>query len=76
VERWAELRRQHFVGGKSIKQLARKSGLSRNTIRGVLRSKQPPVYRNLTPSGWLAELSEAVPMLVAKRIQHRPDRLP
>jgi hypothetical protein len=23
VEQWAELRRQHFVGGNSIKQLAR-----------------------------------------------------
>jgi transposase-like protein len=34
VEQWAELRRQHFVGGKSIKQLARETGLSRNTIRG------------------------------------------
>ncbi|MGH8732571.1 MAG: hypothetical protein ACREVB_02700, partial [Burkholderiales bacterium] len=45
MEQWAELRRQHFVGGKSIKRLARESGLSRNTIRGVLRSKQPPVYR-------------------------------
>jgi hypothetical protein len=29
VEQWAELRRQHFVGGKSIKRLAREAGLSR-----------------------------------------------
>ena len=45
MERWAELRRQHFVGGKSIKQLARETGLSRNTVRSALRSKKPPVYR-------------------------------
>ncbi len=31
VERWAELRREHFVRGVSIKELTRRSGLSRNT---------------------------------------------
>ena len=50
MEQWAELRRQHFVGGKSIKQLARETGLSRNTVRAALRSKQPPVYRR-APAG-------------------------
>ena len=45
MEQWAELRRQHFVGGKSIKRLARETGLSRNTVRAALRSKKPPVYR-------------------------------
>jgi transposase len=45
VEQWAELRREHFVGGKSIKQLARSTGLSRNTIRRALRSERPPSYR-------------------------------
>jgi hypothetical protein len=29
VQQWAELRREHFVGGKSIKELARSTGLSR-----------------------------------------------
>jgi transposase len=50
VERWAELRRQHFVAGKSIKQLARETGLSRNTVRAALRSKEPPGYRR-SPAG-------------------------
>src|SRR5215218_3966127 len=45
VELWAELRREHFVGGKSIKELARSTGLSRNTIRRALRSERPPSYR-------------------------------
>jgi transposase len=45
VEQWAELRREHFVGGKSIKELSRATGLSRNTLRRVLRSEQPPSYR-------------------------------
>jgi lambda repressor-like predicted transcriptional regulator len=33
VEQWAELRREHFVGGVSIKELSRRTGLSRNTVR-------------------------------------------
>jgi lambda repressor-like predicted transcriptional regulator len=44
VEQWAELRREHFVGGKSIKELSRTTGLSRNTIRRALRSDRPPGY--------------------------------
>jgi transposase len=44
VEQWAELRREHFVGGRSIKELARSTGLSRNTIRRALRSERPPSY--------------------------------
>ena len=45
VERWAELRREHFVRGVSIKELVRRTGLARNTIRAALRSEQPPGFR-------------------------------
>ncbi len=44
VEQWAELRREHFVRGVSIKELARRTGLSRNTIRVAVRSPEPPRY--------------------------------
>jgi transposase len=50
VEQWAELRREHFVRGVSIKALARQTGLSRNTIRAALRSATPPSYRR-APAG-------------------------
>jgi hypothetical protein len=51
VERWAELRREHFVRGVSIKELMRRTGLARNTIRAALRSQAPPTYeRSSTPS--------------------------
>ena len=53
VEHWAELRREHFVGGKSIKELARTTGLSRNTIRRALRSDGPPGYRRSPKAGVL-----------------------
>ena len=45
VERWAELRREHFVRGVPIKELVRRTGLSRNTVRAALRSDEPPVFR-------------------------------
>ena len=44
VERWAELRREHFVRGVSIKELVRRTGLARNTVRVALRSDTPPVF--------------------------------
>ena len=50
VERWAELRREHFVGGVSIKELARRCGIDRNTVRRALRSDAPPVYERASVS--------------------------
>ena len=44
VERWAELRREHFVRGVPVKELVRRTGLARNTIRTALRSDRPPAF--------------------------------
>jgi transposase len=44
VEQWAELRREHFVRKVPIKELVRRTGLSRNTIRAALRTDEPPNY--------------------------------
>jgi transposase len=45
VERWAELRREHFVRGVGIKELARRYGIDRNTVRRAVRSEAPPRYQ-------------------------------
>lgn len=45
VERWAELRREHFVRGVGIKELARRYGIDRNTVRRAVRSERPPSYQ-------------------------------
>ncbi|MBA3748100.1 MAG: IS21 family transposase [Solirubrobacterales bacterium] len=45
VEQWAELRREHFVRRVSIKELARRYGIDRNTVRRALRADEPPRYR-------------------------------
>jgi transposase len=64
VEQWAELRREHFVGGKSIKQLARASGLSRNTIRRALRSDRPPSYQRAPQSRVLDPFKDEIQRLL------------
>jgi len=38
VETIARIGREHFVKGKTIKEIARDLGISRNTIRKVLQS--------------------------------------
>ena len=40
VETIGRIRREYFVQGKSIKEIARDLRLSRNTVRKVLRSHQ------------------------------------
>jgi transposase len=45
VEQWAEIRRMHLVDGVSIREIARRTGLHRETIRRALVSERPPAYR-------------------------------
>jgi len=44
VEGWAEIRRLHRAEGVSIKEIARRLGIARNTVRDALRSQEPPRY--------------------------------
>jgi transposase len=44
VEDWAEIRRLYLAEQLPIKAIARRLGLSRNTVRGAVRSVQPPRY--------------------------------
>jgi transposase len=44
VEQWAELRRLHFIERVGIRELTRRFGLSRKTVRRALRSTDPPRY--------------------------------
>jgi transposase len=60
VERWAELRREHFVRGVSIKELSRRSGLSRNTIRAALRSSTPPKYQRASRASKLDAFKDEI----------------
>jgi transposase len=66
VERWAELRREHFVRGVSIKELARRTGLSRNTVRLALRSERPPHYERTAAPSKLDPFKEEVHELLRR----------
>jgi transposase len=44
VEQWAEIRRLHFVKGLGIREIARRTGLHRQTVRRALSSDGPPRY--------------------------------
>jgi transposase len=44
VQQWAEVRRLHFVRGLSIREIHRRTGLHRDTIRSVLASDEAPRY--------------------------------
>jgi transposase len=51
VEQWAELRRLHFIDGVSVRELSRRTGLHRKTVRRAIASAEPPKYsRPRTPS--------------------------
>lgn len=49
VREWAEIRAMQAVQGLSIKEIARRTGHSRNTIRATLRSAEPPRYGPRSP---------------------------
>ena len=44
VEQWAEVRRMRLVEGLAIREICRRTGLHRETIRKALRSPTPPKY--------------------------------
>jgi transposase len=44
VEDWAEIRRLHRAEGMGIRAIARRLGISRNTVKKALASHEPPRY--------------------------------
>jgi len=66
VERWAELRREHFVRGVSINELVRRTGLARNTVRAALRSDAPPRYERRARPSKLDPFKDEIHRLLGK----------
>ena len=50
VEQWVEVRRLHFVRGLSIREIHRRTGLHRDTIRNAIASDEAPRYER-APAG-------------------------
>jgi len=57
LEEWAEVRRLHRAEGVPIKEIARRLGLARNTVRAALRADAPP-SRERGPRGSLVDAVE------------------
>ena len=64
VEQWAEIRRMHEVEGLSIREIARRSGRDRNTVRTALRSAEPPRYRRERRASKLDPFKEEIGRLL------------
>lgn len=69
VEHWAEIRRMHFVDGVSIREIRRRTGLHRETIRRALAAKRPPAYRRAKAPSKLDPFKEEIERLL--RSDHR-----
>ncbi len=69
VEHWAEIRRMHFVDGVSIREIHRRTGLHRETIRRALGTDRPPVYRRAKAASKLDPFKEEIERLL--RQDHR-----
>ncbi|HET7041291.1 MAG TPA: IS21 family transposase [Gemmatimonadales bacterium] len=69
VEHWADIRRMHFIDGVSIREIHRRSGLHRETIRRALASKCPPAYRREKAPSKLDPFKEEIERLL--RSDHR-----
>jgi transposase len=57
LEEWAEVRRLHRAEGVSIKEIARRLGLARNTVRAALRADAPSA-RTRGPRGSIVDVVE------------------
>jgi transposase len=65
VEDWAEIRRLHRAESLSIREIARRLGLARNTVRSALRSDAPPSYRRQSRGSALDPLEPKIRALLA-----------
>ena len=76
VQQWAEIRRLVLVEKKSQREVARLTGLARDTVARALRSDEPPKYvRAPAPSkldsfrGWICEQLQADPRIPSQRLR-------
>jgi Mu transposase-like protein len=76
VRRWAEIRRMKEVEGLSIREIVRRTGHDRNTVRRALRRDGPPRYERPSRASKLdpfkdeiTRLLQADPRIPGKRIR-------
>lgn len=75
MERWAELRREHFVRGVSINELVRRTGLARNTVRAALRAPSPPRYERAPAGSKLDPFKDEIHVLLGREAEITGQRI-
>jgi transposase len=82
VEQWAEIRRMHRVERLSIREISKRTGLHRKTIRRALAAELPPKYVR-APGGskldpfreWICEQLRADPGIQSLRLREMAGEL-
>jgi transposase len=82
VEQWAEIRRLYAVERLSIREISRRTGLHRKTVRRALAAAEPPKYaRAVTGSKldpfreWICEQLQADPRIQSQRLREMAGEL-
>jgi transposase len=82
VEQWAEIRRMHRVERLSIREISKRTGLHRKTIRRALAAEAPPMYSRppavskLDPfREWICEQLRADPRIQSLRLREMAGEL-
>jgi transposase len=82
VEQWAEIRRMHRVDRLSVREISRRTGLHRKTIRRALGSDSPPRYfrapvaSKLDPfKDWICERLQEDPSIQSLRLREMATEL-
>jgi transposase len=82
VEQWAEIRRMHRVERLSIREISRRTGLHRKTIRRALAAEMPPKYSRapavskLDPfRDWICEQLREDPSIQSLRLREMAGEL-
>ncbi len=65
VEDWAEIRRLYRAEGVAIKEIARRVGVARNTVRAALASDRPPTYERVRRGSVVDAYEPAIRALLA-----------
>jgi transposase len=60
VEDWAEIRRLHRAEGMAIRAIARRLGISKNTVKKALGAHEPPRYERVAKGSRVDSVEPAI----------------
>ncbi|TSE15722.1 IS21 family transposase [Arthrobacter sp. KBS0703] len=64
VEDWALIRRLHLAEGESMRSIAARLGISRNTVAKAVSAQSPPTYARAPRDSWIKAVEPAIQALL------------